>query len=336
VTNSLGFVIIGRNEGERLRRCLQSIAAGGCPTVYVDSGSSDDSVALARSCGADVVELDRTRPFTPGRARNAGFARLRERAPSLAYVQFVDGDCEIAPDWTEAAAAVHGRETDVAIVCGRLRERDPEASIYNRLASLEWSLLAPAGEVEMCGGVAMVRTAAFAAVGGFDEALMAGEEPDLCYRLRAAGWRLLGIAAPMATHDAAMTLFSQWWKRNVRYGHGLVQIARTFRRRGQRLWERELRSALFWGACMPVCGVALTVVSGGVGSGVFVAYPLLAARIAVRTHRRGFSAEDAALYAVSCVLGKLPVALGAVHELAQGLAGRTSPLVEYKSSLARS
>jgi glycosyltransferase involved in cell wall biosynthesis len=79
-----GLVAIGRNEGERLRRCLISAQGVYDHVVYVDSGSSDDSVALAESFGAVVVVLDTARPFTAARARNAGFAtwngtRLRAR-----------------------------------------------------------------------------------------------------------------------------------------------------------------------------------------------------------------------------------------------------------------
>ena len=62
--NHLGVVAIGRNEGERLRRCLNSVVGRGHTVVYVDSGSTDGSTELARELGADVVELDLSLPFT--------------------------------------------------------------------------------------------------------------------------------------------------------------------------------------------------------------------------------------------------------------------------------
>src|SRR5215475_7559873 len=77
-----GVVAIGRNEGDRLVRCLRSLTKAS-KIIYVDSGSSDNSVREARSLGADVVELDPTTPFTAARARNAGFERLRQLAPDL-------------------------------------------------------------------------------------------------------------------------------------------------------------------------------------------------------------------------------------------------------------
>jgi glycosyltransferase involved in cell wall biosynthesis len=151
--SGLGIVIIGRNEGERLRRCLQSVAMAGCPVVYVDSGSSDGSMELAGSLGAGVVNLDLSTPFTAARARNEGFRRLMELRPGLQFVQFVDGDCELSGGWLSAAQAEMRNRPEAAALCGLLRERHPEASIYNRLCDLQWN--GPAGQIEACGGIAM-------------------------------------------------------------------------------------------------------------------------------------------------------------------------------------
>ena len=43
--NLTGAVVIGRNEGVRLRRCLLSLRAGVDYVVYVDSGSTDNSLS---------------------------------------------------------------------------------------------------------------------------------------------------------------------------------------------------------------------------------------------------------------------------------------------------
>ena len=184
------IVVIGRNEGERLRRCLDSCAGAGL-RVYVDSNSADGSRELARAKGVETVELDLSRGFTAARARNAGFARLRELRPDLQVVMFVDGDCEIAPDWIPAALALLRSRPDVVAVCGRRRERFPQASVYNRLCDIEWNT--PVGEARAFGGDVVVRASALAAAGGYRDDLIAGEEPELCVRLRAAGgkiWRL--------------------------------------------------------------------------------------------------------------------------------------------------
>src|SRR5205814_5612356 len=182
---TIGLVIIGRNEGERLRRCLESAAGHAAASVYVDSGSTDGSVALARSMNVDVVELDTPLPFTAARARNAGAQRLQQLAPNIDFIQFVDGDCEIVETWWPIAAARLNERPDLAIVCGRRRERHPDASRYNRMCDLECDT--PVGETSECGGDSMMRLAHFSAVNGFDPTLIAGEEPELCLRLRAKG-----------------------------------------------------------------------------------------------------------------------------------------------------
>lgn len=158
--SALGLVAIGRNEGERMRRCLESVMGRGLVIVYVDSGSVDGSVELARSLGADVVELDLSRPFTAARARNEGFERLSQIDTQVRFVQFVDGDCEVANGWLEKARGVLEENPDVGVVCGRRRERFPEHTVYNRLADLEWD--SPIGESKACGGDAMMRVEASA------------------------------------------------------------------------------------------------------------------------------------------------------------------------------
>ncbi|HKS16666.1 MAG TPA: glycosyltransferase family A protein, partial [Planctomycetota bacterium] len=114
--DKVGVVVIGRNEGDRLKRCLRSVSGDGAHVVYVDSGSTDGSVAAAREAGADVVELDLSTPFTAGRARNAGFDRLREAVPDLETVQFVDGDCELTAGWLKLGAGELDRRSEAAIV----------------------------------------------------------------------------------------------------------------------------------------------------------------------------------------------------------------------------
>src|SRR5207249_590682 len=102
-TLMVGVVAIGRNEGERLGVCLASALRDCAHVVYVDSGSTDGSVALARDLGAQVLELDLSIPFTAARARNAGFDKLLHIAPDVEFVQFVDGDCEIVENWISCA-----------------------------------------------------------------------------------------------------------------------------------------------------------------------------------------------------------------------------------------
>src|SRR5262245_15182467 len=243
-------VVIGRNEGERLRQCVLSLDGSVDALVYVDSGSSDGSVEFARAIGADVVDLDTSHPFTAARARNAGFDRMVTLMPSVEFVQFVDGDCEIAAGWIEAAQLAFAAEARLAAVCGHLRERSPQASIYNRLGDLEWRRAV--GEIDYCGGTFMVRAAAFREVGGFDAGIAAGEEPELCCRLRVAGYRIRRIDQEMATHDLAMTRFPQWWRRSVRGGYGALRLTLFGPPISRGIFRRQVRSAAAWGVFLPM------------------------------------------------------------------------------------
>src|SRR5215471_5884258 len=85
----IGIVVIGRNEGPRLVRCLKSLPVDPGKIVYVDSGSTDGSIEKAERHGVTVLPLDMTRPFTAARARNEGFATLKELKPTTSFVQFL-------------------------------------------------------------------------------------------------------------------------------------------------------------------------------------------------------------------------------------------------------
>lgn len=332
VRPSLGAVVIGRNEGERLRRCLASLVGRVVGLVYVDSASTDGSVALAKGLGADVVELDTGQPFTAARARNAGLDRLRALMPEAEYVQFVDGDCEVDAGWIARAVPAMAADASLAAVCGRRRERHPGASIYNRLCDLEWNT--PVGFAEACGGDALFRIGSLLSVGGYDASLIAGEEPELCLRLRQRGHRILRIDAEMTLHDANITRFGQWWKRTVRSGHGYAEGFFLHRRDPERFCARQVRSNFVWGALVPLFALAVAPLSPLAAGIVLATYPGLAARIFFATRRRGLARGDAALYAAFVVLGKLPCALGQLRFLWHRLRGQRSSLIEYKGAEA--
>ena len=326
----IGAVVIGRNEGERLQRCLASLAGRSGLTVYVDSGSTDRSVENARRQGAVICELDSAQPFTAARARNAGLARLLDAAPELELVQFVDGDCEVDPGWLERAERDITSDPRLAVVCGRRRERSPHASIYNRLCDIEWNT--PIGPATACGGDALMRVRALRDTGGYDIDLIAGEEPDLCLRMRRRGWKILRVDAAMTLHDAAMTRFGQWWRRMVRAGHAFAEGSARHGRGPERYWVRETRSNWTWGFVVPLLAVGLAPATGGASLLLLVSYGALAIRIYRGSRRRGLSAGDARLFAVFCVISKLPQALGQARYWIRRSGGRPSGLIEYKDA----
>jgi len=334
---AIGIVAIGRNEGERLRRCLESMAGAGRTIVYVDSGSTDSSPSLAHAAGAHLVQLDLSLPFTAARARNAGFERLLEVAPHAEFVQFIDGDCELDRAWLPRAVDALRTEADVAVVCGRRRERFPEASVYNRLCDVEWDT--PIGEARACGGDALVRAAAFRLVGGYDPAMIAGEEPDLCLRLKRRGFRILRIDAEMTLHDAAMTRWTQWWQRAVRTGHTAAELLAKYGNAPEHQRLRRALSAAFWAVAYPLAWLALLFVTLRTSGGLLftaalllpaVAYARLYARVQRGCLGAGRSRVDARAYALSCILAKGPETWGMLLYLTRRLAGRQATWIEYK------
>jgi GT2 family glycosyltransferase len=327
----IGIVAIGRNEGERLRKCLASAIGRAQTVVYVDSGSTDGSPQMAREMGAAVVDLDLSIPFTAARARNEGFEKVLSLDPATTFVQFVDGDCEIADPWIERAAAELAGDEKLAVVCGRRRERHPESSVYNKLCDIEWNT--PIGDAKACGGDAMMRVSAFRQVGGFDASVIAGEEPELCVRLRRAGWFIRRVDAEMTLHDAAMTRFSQWWKRNVRAGHAYAQGAAMHGAPPERHWVREVRSNYTWGFMAPAWAIILAPITfGGTLLLLFALWFVQRIRIARGARARGMNAADADLYAKYIVLGKIPNAIGQLKYVFAKAAGRRSRIIEYKTA----
>jgi GT2 family glycosyltransferase len=325
VANDIVVVVIGRNEGGRLERCLASVSGQVRLVVYVDSGSTDGSSERARDMGAEVIDLDMSTAFTAARGRNAGLERALALHPEVQFVQFVDGDCEIEQGWLETAQDFLRRQPDVAVAFGRRKERFPDKTVYNRLCDIEWHV--PAGEVRACGGDAMFRTAALMQVGGYRADLIAGEEPELCVRLRAKGWRVFSLDLPMTRHDAAMTKFSQWWQRAKRCGYAFAAGSRLHGAPPERHWVRETQRAVLWGALIPLAAIVGTLAAGPFGLLVLRVYPAQMLRLYLGRRR-----TSAAPLLTACfnVLARFPEALGVLRFYLDMRAGRAGSLIEYK------
>jgi GT2 family glycosyltransferase len=317
-SDNVAAVVIGRNEGDRLVRCLSSLAGTVRRVVYVDSGSTDDSLLRARDLGADIVELDTHWPFTAARARNAGLAHVAED-PQIDFVQFVDGDCEVQPDWIGTARRFLEDTPRAAVVCGRRRERFPEASLWNRLTDEEWA--AEPGQVRACGGDAMMRRTALAEVSGFNPDLIAGEEPELCLRLRQAGWEIWRLEAEMTLHDAAMTRFSQWWSRRRRAGYTYAEGVAMYGAPPERHNVARLRRTILWGGLLPLA-VLLGLLVTPLALVLLLIWPVQVLRL----RRRGMRLSSAAFL----VLGKLAEMQGALTWAWRRLRSKPAHLIEYK------
>ncbi len=233
----VSVVVIGRNEGDRLERCLQSVAQAHWGStshelIYVDSRSTDQSVASAQTLGARVIVLDDASPCA-AKARNLGWQAARGE-----YVLFLDGDTDLHPDFVRRAIDTLS-DPGLCAVWGHRRESRPEQSLYTRVLDLDW--IYPVGRTLYFGGDVLVRRAALAQVGGFDPSLKAGEEPELCARLRAGGWEIEHVDAPMTRHDLAVRSFRAYWLRAYRSGIAYAEVAERMRLRGDILWQHEAR-----------------------------------------------------------------------------------------------
>lgn len=335
MVDKLGTVVIGRNEGERLRRCLESLIQSCDCVVYVDSGSTDNSVAMVSSMGVDVVELDCRSPLNAARARHEGFKRIFDLYPELEFVFFVDGDCEVADDWIKLAIEELKKSAEVAVVCGRRRERYPDLSVYNRICDLEWDT--PIGEVLSCGGDAVMRVEAYNQAGGFDPTVSAGEEPEFCHRLRKAGWTILRVGVDMTWHDVAITKLSQWCRRAMRTGYGGLDVQYRF---GLRDFSRINTSARIWAFGWPLAILSFWAIGfllGGsstafkFGAFIFMLLPIQVMRVAWKGRCQGLCLTDALAYGVLIMLSKWPQTIGQLKRIREGKLHGNASLIEYKT-----
>ncbi|MBW8295328.1 glycosyltransferase [Sphingopyxis sp.] len=317
---ALAVVVIGRNEGKRLAMCLASIASIGA-VIYVDSASSDDSVAIARRMGAEIVELDPATPLTAARGRNAGAFRALENDPGIEFIQFVDGDCTIREGWLTKAVSFLARHPNVAVVCGRRFERYPHYSIYNAICQQEWNT--PVGEADACGGDSLVRASAFKNVGGFADDQVAHEEPEFCARLRSAGWLIWRIDEPMTDHDAAMYRIGQFYRRSQRAGLGISQCIDRGGASRDRQGQAIVRRAMLWAVVLPVLICVGLFFSPILSVTLIALYPAQILRNALRNWRKGWPLRQSLQVAALSTISKFAEAQGALTYRYRRISGRS-------------
>jgi GT2 family glycosyltransferase len=325
--HDLGIVAIGRNEGERLTACLVSLASVGCPVVYVDSGSSDGSVANATTLGVTTV-CQSPPGLTAARGRQAGLERLVDLWPNTEFVQFLDGDCVLQPGWIEKGLAVLQDDLRIAAVSGIRSEAFADTSIWARLVDIEWSRAE--GEVRYPGGDSLCRIAALKEIGGWSCDLIAGEDPDLGFRLAEKGWKIHRIVVPMTVHDIRITKFSQYWRRAVRSGWAYALagwrnrkgVGFTYFRQGLKftlhafaLLVTALASIFYW----PLFLLLLILLGWIVWR---------AGRFA---HSKGLSTQDSLLYAALAIPVRFAQARGFLGAMISIASGANAKIIEYHS-----
>lgn len=321
----IGIVVIGRNEGDRLRTSLDSALTTKYCVVYIDSGSKDLSVQISRAKNIPTVELQNTEPFTAARARNAGFKFLKELYPNIKYVQFVDGDCQLIEGWIPYGVTYLKEHADIAIVTGDLHEMEAKESIYNNLCELEWRK--DPGETLSCGGNFLIKSEVFQKLGGFKCKMIAAEEEEFCSRVRKEGWKICNLKHPMAIHNASMHHISEWFNRSIRTGYAFAQS----------LYEniephtKEYYSTLFWGLLFPIAVLLSWYVYGPHALDLLFLYPLLAIKI-YWNKRKTWTEYESIIYSLFCVIGKFPNVIGLLKYHLDRIRGKFRGTIDYKGS----
>ncbi|TVQ37803.1 MAG: glycosyltransferase family 2 protein, partial [Wenzhouxiangella sp.] len=327
----LSVVVIGRNEGRRLENCLRSVQAadtGGLSMelIYVDSASSDGSPERAASLGARVLHVDPPRPAA-AIGRNAGWRAARGQ-----YVLFLDGDTLLERNFLPQACQEMATDPTIAAVWGHRREIATSASIYNRTLDLDW--IYPPGDSEFCGGDALFRRQALETEHGYDDALIAGEEPELCARLRARGWRIRHIDCAMTGHDLAMTRFGQYWRRAERAGHAYADVAHRLADSPVGLWQDECRRNARRMAIFAAGGVVLLAALLSATWWLMLALAglalILVLRSAWRARWKKASPGTLLAYALHSHLQQVPIFWGQMRWRLDRYRGRQRQLIEYK------
>lgn len=297
------------------------------PVVYVDSGSSDGSVQFAQSLGITTVELDMSSPFTAARARNAGGRKLLGDCPHVELIQFLDGDCEIRPGWLEAGIKALAAD-DVGITSGRRAEKFPEASIYNTLMDKEWDT--PIGEIMGVPGDMLVKVSVFSKLGGFNGALIAGEDFDLCIRAKQLGYKTMRVDAPMSLHDANILRFSQWYQRTRRGGHAWINLYDLHRDHAAHYFQRKILSIVIWAALFPLVLLLAVLLYFPLALVLVTIQFGMIARCALRQLRLGDDLRTACAFSVLVYIAKYPELSGMIEYWRVKAKRREHTLIEYK------
>ncbi len=274
-----------------------------------------------------MIALDASRS-TAARGRNAGW-----RATASDFVLFLDGDTVLDPNFPQRAMEALASDPTITAVWGHRRELHPERSLYNRVLDLDW--VVKPGFTDYCGGDVLLRRQALVEVGGYDESLIAGEEPELCRRLRMKGARILHIDAPMTGHDLDITRFSQYWRRAVRAGHAYAEVSRRYRHSEAPIWRRESRRNFVR------CAVWLSSLAAALSATLYrrSLLPLLAwlgfflilsVRSAWKARWKSSDLVALFLYGLNSHLQQLPVCLGQLTFMLRARRTGERKIIEYK------
>jgi len=312
----ISCVVIGLNCGCMIRRCLEAIGKMRYPKkieiIYVDGGSVDESVIEARSVsGVKIVELDHDNP-TPGKGRNVGW-----RLTNSTWIHFFDGDTIPDAEWLSTAVQ-YAADQDIGAIFGQRRELYPEKNWFHRIADREW--LKPDPNSEYFGGDVLIRRSVLEKVGGYDETLWAGEDPELSVRVKKNGWKICGINVLMCHHDINISNFRQYWSRSVRTGYGYAAGGLKMLKNGNNSFFVKMVKVMIK-VCMVLFLILLWAISSKsiwlYAAFLIFFYPFISMiRFCMKGHLKR---SDYLMYGLHCSIAPFPQFLGVAKYFLKGI-----------------
>lgn len=309
-------IVVGRNQERTLKSALEralasSYSRGSLHIYYLDIGSSDNSLEIARSMeGVTTIAVHNT---TFGAAYNTAW-----RETESPFVQFLSANALLDPTWFEEAMSAMGRE--IGGVTGRCQPVEPHGSIFNWVDSLEWRSSSPGGGI---GHHFLVRRELLEAIDGFDEQLRYGTALDFAHAATKTEWQLRTIEAAMCLYDNQRRGFVSWWKSGVVEGRGRTAV--LFKEAG---WPSVRNDTTLRNAIQRGGGTYLILLFGFLGwiSGIFWSLILIAPAAILLLSPRIFHVEeigekyrlspvDAAVYAWHLSCYAMPQCWGVIEFL---------------------
>jgi acetyltransferase-like isoleucine patch superfamily enzyme len=185
----------------------------------------------------------------------------------------------------------------------------------------------------------LVRRDALAQVDGFDPNLKAGEEPEMCSRLRATGWVIEHIDEPMTGHDLAIRTWKAYWLRAKRSGMAYAEIAHKMQKKGDLMWQNEAKRDLVHGSiylASPLILAALYALSPLIPLIAAVLFFTLLIRTALRSAWKAPTNHMLCMqYAVHVHLQKIPSLFGQLAWRLNHRRGGATQWVDYKNHAPR-
>jgi len=221
--NELAVVLISKNQAWNMSRLIESVLEetswiGSKEILLVDSASTDETIKVAKKHSIKIIHLLPNQHLAPAVGRYIG-----EKHSNSKFILFLDGDMELFPGWLKKGCEFLKNRPEVAVVTGK-RIDLPTTEKHKNDSVINSDTHGDATEISYSGGAAMYRRSVLNDVGTFNPYLFSDEEPDLCIRIRNAGYKILQLQLPIVYHytDPVDSLISKTkrWKRNLYLGAG--------------------------------------------------------------------------------------------------------------------